>query len=195
MPKIKWVGNQDWNKKYPEEKIPDSAIEIESPDNIFTASAKYGVLPMIFCFACLLIKSKIYNEFPLDRRFIWAGIVLGLCLIPVHELLHAVCCPKNATVYYGISIKKFAAFCICHYPMTKRRYITMSLLPMILGVIPLILFLTFPISWKISSAICWPAAMIGMLSPMPDYMDVHYVSKVVPVEAHIQSSNSGCFWF
>ena len=79
--------------------------------------------------------------------------------------------------------------------MSRKRAIVMSLLPAILGIIPLVLFCVFPISWKIPSAICWAAAAFGLLSPSPDYMDVHYILKQVPKQAYIQSNNSGWFWY
>ena len=195
MPSIHWEGNQDWGKDYPEVAIPDHAVKIESRGGSLDGSLPYGILPMLFCFACLFLKVKAFGEFPLDKPYALAGIVLGLCLLPVHELLHAVCCPPGAEVYCGISIRKFAAFCVCHYPMTRRRFIVMSLLPAVLGLIPLILFLIFPISWKIPSAVCWPAAMIGLMSPMPDYKDVHNVLRQVPPGAMIQSCNHGWYWF
>lgn len=195
MPKIKWVGLQKWSKEYPDEPLPNEAVVISYPENNIRSSLKYGILPMLLCFLALYVKQKIYHEFPLNRSLAIAGILLGLILIPVHEYLHAVSFPKNSIVYLGLSPKRLAAFTVCHYPLSKKRFIMMSLLPVLLGIIPLLLFLLFPISWKIPSAICWPAAMIGFLSPMPDYMEVHLFGKQVPSNAYIQATNNGWYWF
>ncbi len=195
MPRIQWMGNQDWNKDYPEVDLPGHAQRIEMPANKMRVSIIYGILPFLLCLACLYLKKALYGEFPFDKPYVFVGILLGFCLIPVHELLHAVCCPPDSVAYYGISLNKFSAFCVCHYPMSRKRAIVMSLLPAILGIIPLVLFCVFPISWKIPSAICWAAAAFGLLSPSPDYMDVHYILKQVPKQAYIQSNNSGWFWY
>lgn len=195
MPKIKWVGFQKWDKGYPEIPLPEDATEITSPDHYFLASLKYGIIPMLVCFAALFGKRMLYGEFPLDRRFLIIGIVIGILLIPVHELLHSVCFPRGSTVYVGLSPEKLAAFAVCHTPITKKRFIVMSLMPVILWLVPFALFLLFPISWKIPAALSWPAAMIGAVSPSPDYMDVHRFCKCVPNRAYIQSSNSGWYWF
>ena len=139
MPRIQWMGNQDWNKDYPEVDLPGQAQRIEMPANKMRVSIIYGILPFLLCLACLYLKKALYGEFPFDKPYVFVGILLGFCLIPVHELLHAVCCPPDSVAYYGISLNKFSAFCVCHYPMSRKRAIVMSLLPAILGIIPLIL--------------------------------------------------------
>jgi hypothetical protein len=37
--------------------------------------------------------------------------------------------------------------------------------------------------------------MIGILTPMPDYMDVHLFAKQVPKGACVQATNDGWYWF
>ncbi len=58
-------------------------------------------------------------------------------------------------------------------------FVIMSLMPMLLGIIPLAIFLLSPPN-AFLSGICIPMGIIGMLSPMPDYMDVHLICKQVP---------------
>ncbi|MBR3350149.1 MAG: DUF3267 domain-containing protein, partial [Solobacterium sp.] len=122
------------------------------------------------------------------------GILIGLLLMPVHELLHAVCYCEGQTVYIGISLEKFAAFAVCHEKISRNRFVVMSLMPILLGIIPLAVFLIAPSS-PVLTAICVPGGIIGMLSPMPDYMDVHMVYRQVPKGAYIQSQNDGLYWF
>ena len=195
MPKIIWAGWRKWDEDYPEEPMPEHAVKINSPEHPFRAGMKYALPPVLLCFAVLFIKKWICGAFPLDRRFVFAGIVAGLILVPVHELLHAVCFPENSTVYIGLSPEKFAAFAVCHFPLSKRRFVVMSLLPAVLGIVPLLLFCVFPVSWGIASAVCWPAAMIGLVSPYPDYMDAVQFRKQVPDGAWIQSGNDGWHWY
>ena len=71
----------------------------------------------------------------------------------------------------------------------------MSLLPMILGIIPLVVFVCTPPDYRILDAILWPMAMMGLVSPSPDYMNVYYVLKEVPQNAYIQDGKDGLYWF
>jgi len=119
---------------------------------------------------------------------------LGLLLLPVHEVLHGVCYKKGQKVYIGICLKKFAAFAVCHEPISKRRFVIMSLMPMLLGIIPLAIFLLSPPN-AFLSGICIPMGIIGMLSPMPDYMDVHIICKQVPKGAFVHTQNDGFYWY
>lgn len=66
---------------------------------------------------------------------------------------------------------------------------------MLLGVIPLIIFVVCPLHWKALLIICVVPAFMGMISPSPDYMDVVLVIKQVPNRAKIQASNEGLYWF
>lgn len=194
MAKIKWVGNKAWDSDFPEFSMPTKAVMLKRPDNIFRASIPYGILPLILSYVPIIVKWFVLDERAVNPIYIPLGILIGLLLIPVHELLHALCYPDKSIVYIGVSINKFAAFAVCHEPISKRRFIIMSLAPILLGVIPLAIFFIAPAS-SIISGICIPVGIIGMLSPMPDYMDIHLICKQVPKGATIQTSNQGFFWY
>ena len=121
------------------------------------------------------------------------GIILGLLLMPVHEVLHGVCYKKGQKVYIGICLKKFAAFAVCHEPISKRRFIMMSLMPMLLGIMPLAIFLLSPPN-AFLSGICIPMGIIGMLSPMPDiWMYTLFANKYL--RCFSSYSNDGFYWY
>ena len=63
-----------------------------------------------------------------------------------------------------------------------------------LGITPLAIFLLSPPS-AFLSGICIPMGIIGMLSPMPDYMDVHIICKQVPKGALVHTQNDGFYWY
>lgn len=136
MPKIIWCGNKSWDTDFPENTLPNNAKRIERPDNIFKSSLLYGILPLIFSYAIICIKWFMIGEKAMNPIYVPFGIILGLLLLPVHEVLHGVCYKKGQKVYIGICLKKFAAFAVCHEPISKRRFVIMSLMPMLLGIIP-----------------------------------------------------------
>ena len=144
MPKIIWCGNKSQDTNFPENTLPNNAKLIERPDNIFKNSMLYGILPLIFSYAIICIKWFIIGERAMNPIYVPLGIILGLLLMPVHEVLHGVCYKKGQKVYIGICLKKFAAFAVCHEPISKRRFVIMSLMPMLLGIIPLAIFLLSP---------------------------------------------------
>ena len=194
MAKLKWVGIKEWDAAYPQEPLPQGARPLRCPDPLSAAALPYGLLPLLACFGALFGKARALGQFPLNPWLIPAGILLGLLLIPVHEVLHGICFPAGYTVYIGVAPKKLAAFAVCHSPISRGRFIFMSLLPMVLGAAPLVLFLLAPGSWRGYMGICWPMAVMGLLSPMPDYMNTACVLRQVPKGARVQTTNDG-FWF
>lgn len=195
MPEIKWVGIKDWDAAFPEEHLPNGAKPLRCPDPLSASTLPYGLAPLLLCFGALFGKAWLLGRFPMDTGAIPVGILLGLLLIPVHEYLHGVCYPKGCTVYVGVAPKKLAAFAVCHTPISWRRFMVMSLLPAVLGAVPLILFLLAPGGWGAAMGVCWPLAVMGLLSPMPDYMNVACVHRQVPPGAMLQTTNSGFFWY
>lgn len=99
MPKIIWCGNKSWDTNFPENTLPNNAKLIERPDNIFKSSMLYGILPLIFSYAIICIKWFIIGERAMNPIYVPLGIILGLLLMPVHEVLHGVCYKKGQKVY------------------------------------------------------------------------------------------------
>ncbi|MBO4235150.1 MAG: DUF3267 domain-containing protein [Firmicutes bacterium] len=194
MPHIIWCGNKKWDSEFPEKPLPENAVKIESRADIFTGSLIYGFVAFLFCLLIIFIKWKWLGTRTVYPVLVPLGVLIGLLLMPVHELLHAICYCEGQKVYIGLSLEKFAAFAVCHEKISRSRFIVMSLMPMLLGIIPMAVFLIAPSS-PIIAAICIPTGIMGMLSPMPDYMEVHMVHKQVPKGAYIQSQNDGLYWF
>lgn len=194
MPKIIWCGNKSWDTDFPESELPNNAKSIKRPDNIFKSSIPYGILPLIFSYMIIGIKWFVMGERAMNPIYVPLGILFGLLLLLIHEILHAVCYEKDQRVYIGVCLNKFAAFAVCHEPISKRRFVVMSLMPMLLGIMPLIIFLVSPPN-AFLSGICIPMGIIGMLSPMPDYMDVNIICKQVPKNAKVHTQNDGFYWY
>ena len=55
----------------------------------------YGILPLIFSCAIIWIKWFIIGERAMNPIYVPLGIILGLLLMPVHEVLHGVCYKKG----------------------------------------------------------------------------------------------------
>ncbi len=196
MPNIIWEGNQDWDKKFIDKPLTENAKKISRPDDIVKASTPYMILPGVLCFIAVLVKSRIAGEFIFNLWFAPLAFAIGFIVaMPLHELLHAICYPRGATVYIGVCLKQLKAYAVSFYPITRTRFVGMSLVPMLPGLIALMVFLLCPITWKPVMTVCVVSAFMGLISPAPDYMDIAAVCRQAPRNAKIQASNEGLFYF
>ncbi len=175
------------------EPRPKNAITLKIPEHNMFVSLIFAVPFFLICLALIPLKASWMGDFPMTRGFIPLGIILGILCYFLHELLHALPQPKRAKVYIGLIPSQFMFYMKCAAPIKRGRFILMSLLPAILGLIPLVIFLLS--SNPVLNAIMWPMAMVGLVSPSPDYLNVYEVLRQVPKNAYIQDSKDGMCWF
>ena len=123
------------------------------------------------------------------------GLVIALLLGIVHEWLHCLPYPRQATAYIGILPKRFMAYMSCTAPLCRNNDLLSSLLPAILGFIPWIIFLLCPATARPLASLCWGCAVMGMVSPCPDYLYAYCVYRQVPPHGWIQAGADGCYWY
>lgn len=196
MPKIQWEGDGDWEKSFPELPIPQNAKPIQRPADIVRGSALYMIPPGILCFSAVFAKARLVGTFLFDPWYAPLAFLIGfLVAMPLHEMLHAVCYPRGAVVYVGLCLKRLRAYAVSFCPISKERFILMSLVPALPGAAALAIFFLCPATWRPLMSVCAVSAFMGLLSPSPDYMDVCLVVKSVPKGAKIQATNQGLFWY
>lgn len=143
MPKIIWKGIIKSENDFPIANVPRNAkkIDCEEDIKIMQIKALPFIIPSILvCFICMFFKSFIAGEKVIKVGFLFIGVIIGFLLIIIHELLHAIAYPKNATVYIGIMPKSLTAVALSSSPVKRNRFIFLSILPIILGIIPLVIF-------------------------------------------------------
>ena len=197
MSKLIWEGNQaEWGLPHPERPLPENAVKIQTSDHVFRDSLPYGIPPMLICFSALFLKASLNHESPVAPLFLLPALIVGMIVaLPLHEWMHAICYPKQAEVWIGFCLKKVAAYAISFDPITRKRYVIMSLSPALLGIIPLIAFAVIPITLKPLLTVCIVSAFMGLISPCPDYMDVIAVMRQTEKGDMIQASNDGLYKF
>jgi hypothetical protein len=177
-------------------KLPLNAVKYKEPDSFLwfnLTSMLYGLLllPAILIFAA--IKTAIgFDGFSFSIFNNW-GFVLAIVAILPHELIHAFCYPKNAEVELWYSKKHLIAFVHSTFPMTKNRFLFVSISPMIiLGVLPLII-------WSITdfrlSAQLFSFGGASLLFCAGDLMNIVNTLRQVPKNGMIQNSGLNSFWF
>lgn len=150
---------------------------------------------IVLCFICMLAKTIIANERVINVSFLFIGVVIGFFLIIIHELLHAIAFPKNATVYIGIMPKSLTAVALSSSPVKRNRFIFLSILPIILGIIPLVIFCFSSNSLKELNGILFGMAIMGMISVYPDIYNIYNVIKKVPKNATIQNNRNETYYY
>ena len=187
MPKIKWIGliKEEKMKDYQVGELSKNAKKMNMPTTSKEMMIK--ALPFIIPALVILFLSVYFKsgEFFLLRLYIIIGVLLGFLALIIHELLHAIVYPKNANVYIGIA-KPITFVALASYPLKKEKFILMCLLPYILGIIPLILFWTMPITDMKIHSILFGLSAMGLGSPYPDLFNVYQVLKQTPKNCKIQ---------
>lgn len=143
MPKIKWAGIIKNTAEYQRGDLAQTAKKLGMPASInemMRKAAPFLIPPLVIIFLSMFLKTFMCGVRVVSFPFVAIGFVVGFALIFVHELLHAVVYPKEATVYIGIMPKQFAAVALASYPLSRVRFVVMSLLPYVLGIVPLVMF-------------------------------------------------------
>ena len=121
------------------------------------------------------------------------GVVLALIALIPHELLHAVCFGKSAEV--EMFFKSTGAFVTSTQPVSKKRFIFLSLLPnIVFGIIPLILWAVLPYNASYSSHL-HTFATAGLVIGVGDYVNVFNALRQMPIGSMQQLSGLHSYWF
>lgn len=162
--------------------LPDNAVRIETPQSIEETMRKAAPIAVILCvllFLTMLCKTIMNKAVVISPLFILIGFTLGYCLLMLHEWLHAIVYPKEAAVTIGKIKGKLTFVALASYPLKRKKFILMSLLPFLLGIIPLVIFIISPAECKKLNGLMFGMAGMGMVSPFPDVYNTIIVLKKV----------------
>lgn len=190
MPKIHWIGIIDEKEieKYQKGELNSKAVKMKMPktmNEMMTKALPFLIPAFIIMFSLMNIKSSINQQNVVNRPFILIGAIIGFVLLLVHEVLHVIVYPKGVNAYIGIA-KPITFVALASYPLSKKRFIIMCLLPYMLGIIPLIAFWLSPAYLTELNGVLFGMACMGMASPYPDAYTVYQVVKQVPKNRKVQ---------
>ena len=178
MIKIVWSIN-DINK-YQTGNLLDGAVKIETPQSVGELMKKAVPIAVILCvilFIAMLCKTIICKTVVIAPIFILVGFAFGFLLLIIHEWLHGIVYPREADVTIGRIKGKTTFVALASYPLKRRRFIVMCLLPFVLGIIPLLIFIVSPAEYRELNGLMFGMSCIGMVSPFPDVYNVFIVLK------------------
>ncbi len=151
--------------------LPKNAVKLNTPkslDEMMKKAAPVAAALCVVMFVAMFLKSFFCRTMVIHPIGIVVGFLIGALLLPVHEWLHAVVYPKEASVTIGKVKGKLQFVALCSYPMVRARFILMCLLPFALGIIPLLAFILSPAEARVWNGLMFGMAGIGMVSPFPD---------------------------
>ena len=166
-------------KEYRRGSLPENAVRIDAPNSIDEILKKAAPIEAVLCivlFLTMFIKTIVNHDLVINPIAVAFGFIIGFLLLTIHELLHAVVYPKAANVTVGKLKGKLVFVALASFPMSRQRFILMSLLPFVLGIIPLLAFVISPAEYKIVNGLMFGMAAMGMVSP---YVDVYNVIIVL----------------
>ena len=178
MIKIVWSIN-DINK-YQTGNLLDGAVKIETPQSVGELMKKAVPIAVILCvilFIAMLCKTIICKTVVISPIFILVGFAFGFLLLIIHEWLHGIVYPKEADVTIGRIKGKATFVALASYPLKRRRFIVMCLLPFVLGIIPLLIFIVSLAEYRELNGLMFGMSCMGMVSPFPDVYNVFIVLK------------------
>ncbi len=143
--KGKFSGNTE---DLPHGEHKPGAVRFKEPDDPKKLAVIVNVMGGIMVFVLLIgYLVRYFTAFPggdgIDTVWWFVGLALSLLALFPHELLHAVC--FRETVYLYTYWSKGMLFVVGPEPMTRGRFVFMSLLPnLVLGLVPYVLALVWP---------------------------------------------------
>lgn len=199
MSQIKWVGIIKTElSDYVRGELPENAVRMRMPQNtgeMMVKALPFLTIPFVIVFVSMFVKTYVSKQVVFHPLFALLGFGSGFIALLLHEWLHAVVYPKKATVYIGIYPKAFAAVALASYPLKRKRFIGMSLLPVILGVIPLAVFWFMPSGMKELNGFLFGFSLMVLFSTYPDIYNVYQVLRQAPKGSRIQFEGDDLYYF
>lgn len=124
------------------------------------------------------------------------AIITWIIMVFVHELLNVLAFPKRMSTEVWFSVKYGTGFVIFNGEVSKYRFLFMSLLPnILLGILPLLVWLIFPFKDDFNSTFVFTLSYIGAMIGFMDYARSINVIRKVPSNAVISMSEGILYWY
>lgn len=195
---IVWEVNESSSEVWKETNIPHDAVKVIQTGSQaeLIRQSYFLTVPIVICFISFVIYCRKTDRFEVSRAGFVTGAVLSFLLQPIHELLHGIAFPGGSKVYIGFIVDSFSGYAISSSSIDLLQCVVYHLLPaFLLGVIPLLLFISFKPK---KGMLCWAVygfSMIGLIQTAPDWLGLYPILTQVPYNAMIIMSGWDTYWF
>ncbi|MCL2059074.1 MAG: DUF3267 domain-containing protein [Oscillospiraceae bacterium] len=184
------------NEQLPLGTLPENAVKFKEPKNLTetTIKASLFALPALVGVALFIIGSRLLHG-DLSINGTLPGMLFAFLTLIPHEFLHAICFGRDAEVELFIAPKQLSLFVISTQPITKARFIILSLFPnIVFGWLPLAVWMVLPYSAFFSNHLL-TFSVISVLFGLGDYMNVYNAARQMPKGSMQQLSGFNSYWF
>lgn len=196
--KIRFMGFIKDLSKIPENIIPDNAVPFKEPKTMGTATIVSGLFSMValgIVYAMSLLLGFLRDFNAITYFFDLRGLGLLVLLIIPHEILHALCYPKKSTVNIYILAKYLSGCAWSSTPISKKRFIIMSLFPyFVISVVPLIILMFVPHNELVLQTLIGLASY-SALSCGGDFLNAFNALTQMPNNSMEILSNINSYWY
>jgi len=210
--KLVYKGIYNNEEQLPRGELPQNAVkfnEAGSLDELTKAIIPLTILLISIVGVAVLVSFLIHGTLPFGipseanfpnividvTRGIGIAVVIFFATMVPHELLHAVAFGKGHVVEMFIAPKQMAMFVLSTSPMTKRRFIFLSLFPnIVLAWIPLIVLVVLSPGGMTGNVLLW-YCLFAMTSGAGDYMNVYNTIRQMPKGSMHQLHGFNSYWF
>ncbi len=190
----RFVGFVKEDYKHEHESLPRNAKLIPDDDSKLKKII-VGLIGIAIGYGLLLFKQYKFNDgnSVLNKPFLFLGTIFSILLLLPHEILHLIPYPKNSTK--EILIRNWAPCAYCSAAVKKGTFIISSILPVLLGIVPLLIFMLIPSVHNVINTILWTIGTIGLATPTNDYIDAFNCFVKAPSKSMIQAGSDGFYYF
>ena len=193
--RLTWQGSYEREEQLPKAELPTNAVCLREPDNLEEVNRQaVRFLPAAMVPVQLADALRCFCwGFPgWSGFFHWGGLVVSIFLLVPHELLHAAAYPRGAECGLWISLHGGALFVTGTSPMSRQRFLWVSLLPAcLLSLLPLTAWVIFPAM----NGIWFTASALHLVSCTGDFCNCWNMIRQVPKDATIQQSGFHTYWY
>jgi hypothetical protein len=181
--KLIFEGKYENDKQYPIGELPKKAkydAENETQTAVNIQATLFKLHTLIF-FESAIIMTVVLHKAITIELILW-GVLMAFVAMVLHELLHALCFPKNTTVEMYYSFKKMFMIMVLTAQVSEKRLVFMNTFPnVLLGWLPLFVCVLFP-SVPVISNVLLPFAVVNIILGLRDSMNVYNEWLQMPKE-------------
>lgn len=191
--KLVWKGFMSDKNKFVYDELPKDS------KNLFPERGQWAVYLLIIPILLItLVGFKLRWTYAAGMMFskfwFFVGAAVSLFFLVVHELIHALCCPRGAIVYfYAVP---HGVYVVPTRPLRKYRYLFVLIMPtIVLGLIPFMVWMCIPnLHTEMSSALFGFA--LGSLSmSIGDLYNAILAMIKMKSNSMIMTSGTSCYYF
>lgn len=125
-----------------------------------------------------------------------ASFLLVPILRTLHEIIHALCYPKNKIKKIYMNNKAKCCFVCCDAIVSKKRYIFINIAPaIVLGAVPYMVWLLLADKWSLEVGLTvlfmtWYMVLMSMI----DFLNIWNAMMQVPNHAYIFNKRMHSYW-